>query len=76
MKEKESVRATRKTRTYKVEVDEEKCIGCEECVENCPVDVFEMQDEKSVPVDAEECIGCETCIELCEQEAITVTEID
>jgi NAD-dependent dihydropyrimidine dehydrogenase PreA subunit len=70
MKEKESVRATRKTRTYKVEVDEE------ECVENCPVDVFEMQDEKSVPVDAEECIGCETCIELCEQEAITVTEID
>ena len=76
MEEKEPVRATRKKQTYKVEVDEEKCIGCEECVDNCPVNVFEMQDEKSVPVNAEECVGCDTCIELCKQEAITVPEID
>ena len=61
---------------YKVEVDLEKCIGCGECVDVCPVDVFEMQDEKSVPVNVEECIGCESCIEVCEQEAITVTEVD
>jgi NAD-dependent dihydropyrimidine dehydrogenase PreA subunit len=61
---------------YKIEVDEEKCIGCGECVEICPVDVYEMQDEKSVPVNAEECIGCESCVEVCEQEAIIVTEVD
>jgi NAD-dependent dihydropyrimidine dehydrogenase PreA subunit len=61
---------------YKVEVEKEKCIGCEECVNVCPVDVFEMQDEKSVPVNADECIGCESCVEVCEQEAITVTEVD
>jgi NAD-dependent dihydropyrimidine dehydrogenase PreA subunit len=61
---------------YKVEVDEDKCIGCEECVEVCPVDVFEMQDEKSVPVNADECIGCESCVEACEQEAIKVAEVD
>jgi len=61
---------------YEVEVDEEKCTGCEECVSVCPVDVFEMKDEKSVPVNAEECIGCESCIEVCEQDAITVTEVD
>jgi NAD-dependent dihydropyrimidine dehydrogenase PreA subunit len=60
---------------YTVEVNVEKCIGCEECVNVCPVDVFEMQDEKSVPVNADECIGCESCIEVCEQEAITVTEV-
>ena len=61
---------------YKVEVDEEKCIGCGECVDVCPVDVYEMQDEKSVPVNAEECIGCESCVEVCEQDAITVSEGD
>ena len=61
---------------YKIEVDEEKCIGCGDCVDVCPVDVYEMQNEKSVPVNAEECIGCESCIEVCEQGAITVTEVN
>jgi len=61
---------------YKIEVDQEKCIGCGECVDVCPVDVYEMQDEKSVPVNAEECIGCESCVEVCEQEAIAVSEVD
>lgn len=60
---------------YEVVVDHEKCVGCEECVEVCPVDVYEMEDEKSVPVNAEECLGCESCIEVCESEAITVTEV-
>ena len=61
---------------YKVEVDQEKCIGCDECVDVCPVDVFELQDGKSVPVNAGECIGCESCVEVCEQEAVTITEVD
>ncbi|MEJ2724420.1 MAG: 4Fe-4S binding protein, partial [Deltaproteobacteria bacterium] len=29
---------------YEVTVDAEKCEGCEECVEVCPVDVYEIQD--------------------------------
>jgi NAD-dependent dihydropyrimidine dehydrogenase PreA subunit len=61
---------------YEVEVDKEKCEGCEDCIETCPVDVFEMQDKKSVPVNADECIGCESCTEVCEKDAITVTEVD
>ncbi|RLB40775.1 MAG: ferredoxin [Deltaproteobacteria bacterium] len=60
---------------FKPEVDADKCIGCGECVEVCPVDVYEMQDEKSVPVNAEECLGCESCVEVCESNAITVTEV-
>jgi NAD-dependent dihydropyrimidine dehydrogenase PreA subunit len=60
---------------YEVMVDNDKCIGCGECVDICPVEVYELQDEKSVPVNAEECVGCESCVEVCEQEAITVREI-
>lgn len=60
---------------YEVTVDNDKCIGCGECIDICPVEVYELQDEKSVPVNAEECVGCESCIEVCEQEAITVRKI-
>ncbi len=59
---------------YQVIVDEEKCVGCEECVDVCPVDVYEMQDGKSVAVNAEECLGCESCVEVCEAGAITIEE--
>ena len=55
-------------------VDEEKCAGCEECVDVCPVEVFEMENEKSVPVNAEECLGWESGVEGCEEDAITVEE--
>ena len=60
---------------YEIIVETEKCIGCGECVDICPMEVYELQDEKSVPVNAEECVGCESCIEVCEQEAITLREI-
>lgn len=60
---------------FNVVVDEAKCAGCEECVDVCPVEVFEMKDEKSVPVNADECLGCESCVEVCEEAAITVEEI-
>lgn len=61
---------------FKPEVDNDKCIGCGECIDVCPSDVYEMQNEKSVPVNADECIGCEACIEACEQDAITLTETE
>ena len=61
--------------SFEVTVDHDKCEGCEECVDVCPVEVFEMEDDKSVPVNADECLGCESCVEVCEPGAITVEEI-
>ncbi|MCF8068658.1 MAG: 4Fe-4S binding protein [Desulfobacterales bacterium] len=55
-------------------VDQSKCEGCEECVDVCPVEVFEMVDGKSSPVNAEECLGCESCVEVCEPNAIVIEE--
>lgn len=60
---------------FNIEVDLRKCIGCSECVDICPMEVFELQDNKSVPVKAEECIGCESCVRSCEQEAITIKDV-
>ena len=31
---------------FKVAVDGEKCKGCEDCIEVCTVNVFEMQEGK------------------------------
>jgi len=61
--------------SFTVTVNEEKCVGCEECVDVCPVEVFEMEDDKSKPVNADECLGCESCVEVCEEDAITVEEV-
>ena len=59
---------------YIIHVDQNRCIGCEECVDVCPVEVFEMRKSKAVPVNAEECLGCESCIVVCETRAITMDE--
>lgn len=60
---------------FKVGVNPDKCVGDEECVEVCPVGVFQLLNGKAVPVQGDECLGCESCIQVCELEAITVTEV-
>lgn len=52
-------------------VDEEKCIGCEECVIICPKDVFGFNKKADV-ANAERCNGCCSCIEVCPTKAIFV----
>ncbi len=58
-----------------VTVDAAKCEGCEECVNNCPVTVFEMQDGKASPFQADLCEGCETCISVCPSAAVALSEM-
>ena len=57
-----------------VKVDHEKCTGCGTCVEVCPVGVFEIQNEKSVPVNVDECLACRACETQCPEGAIEVIE--
>jgi NAD-dependent dihydropyrimidine dehydrogenase PreA subunit len=60
---------------WKVTVDKDKCTGCGECVDVCPVDVYQLVEGRSEPVNEDECLGCESCIEVCDFEAITVEEV-
>ena len=64
-------------------LDEEKCIACEECVQACPMDIYQMTENKaSVSVrsgtikgqsgHAIDCIGCKRCEEICSVEAIQI----
>ena len=54
----------------KITVDYDKCTGEAECVTVCPVDIFELKDDKAVCVHVAECIECCACVSACPQEAI------
>jgi NAD-dependent dihydropyrimidine dehydrogenase PreA subunit len=60
---------------YLIGVDEEACEGCGECLNICPVDVFEMKEGHPVPSRPENCLYCRGCVEICPVSAITITEI-
>ncbi|MFW6378763.1 MAG: 4Fe-4S dicluster domain-containing protein [Nanoarchaeota archaeon] len=59
----------------KVKIDKEKCIGCGACVNTCPQNVFEMNDEnKAEAVNESDCIACRACENACPVDAITIEE--
>ena len=60
---------------YTVTVDTDKCIGCGECIDICPVNVYELTDGKCEIIAAEDCLGCESCTGVCEHDAITIDEM-
>jgi NAD-dependent dihydropyrimidine dehydrogenase PreA subunit len=60
---------------FKVVVKKEKCNACEECLEVCTAQVFEMKEGKSDPVHSEGCLGCQSCVEVCTESAISVDEL-
>ncbi len=61
---------------FEVIVDEEKCKGCEECIEICSPKVLRMREGKSVPVNRADCFGCGSCAEVCKEKAIMVRELE
>ena len=51
-------------------IDQENCIGCENCVDRCPVGAITMEDVAKV--NREKCLGCGLCATACPEEAITL----
>lgn len=62
-----------------LEIDIEKCKGCELCVSECPADYLKVSSESNrlgffYPVvdPEEECTGCGICYTVCPDICITV----
>ncbi|MFC1594792.1 indolepyruvate ferredoxin oxidoreductase subunit alpha [Candidatus Omnitrophota bacterium] len=52
-----------------VTVDLEKCNGCGQCVEICPVSALKIENGKA-RVNKSECVDCENCVDECPQGAL------
>jgi Pyruvate/2-oxoacid:ferredoxin oxidoreductase delta subunit/DNA-binding Lrp family transcriptional regulator len=61
--------------TYIADVDDEKCTGCETCIEICPMEAIELIDAIS-EIDKDKCIGCGLCSYHCPENAIDIEKTD
>ena len=61
-------------RQYPV-IDEDKCLGCGGCMENCPCGALELEDkggyDKKSHVYTQNCTACHSCEPLCPVQAIS-----
>ena len=56
------------------QIDEDTCIGCGDCLEACPNNVFVLDEAagKMRVADADNCVVlCDKCAALCNEDAIT-----
>uniref|UniRef100_A0A7J2TJ60 (Fe-S)-binding protein n=1 Tax=Archaeoglobus fulgidus TaxID=2234 RepID=A0A7J2TJ60_ARCFL len=65
---------------YEAVIDEEKCKGCQTCLERCHFDAIEMYKPKGskkfkARVIAEKCFGCGVCVVGCEENAIRLKAV-
>jgi NAD-dependent dihydropyrimidine dehydrogenase PreA subunit len=55
-------------------IDPDRCIGCGDCLENCPNNVFvlnEAENKMEVATPTNCVVLCDKCAAICPQEAIT-----
>ena len=54
-------------------VNRDKCIGCGQCIKDCPVKVISLKDNKA-EIDNSRCIKCGHCIAVCPVEAVSTDD--
>jgi NAD-dependent dihydropyrimidine dehydrogenase PreA subunit len=59
---------------FLAKIDKSKCIGCGTCLEKCPVEAIQGDDNNKAECDPKLCIGCGVCAYFCPENAINLLE--
>lgn len=51
------------------QIDQEKCVGCGVCIDQCPVEAIYKTEDNKYQINANDCVDCSTCWRVCPQEA-------
>jgi len=49
----------------KPKMDQEKCVSCGICIENCPEKAITYNEKRKAQINYEKCIGCGQCVASC-----------
>ena len=55
-------------------IDPDACSGCGICVDRCPTDAIELNDDQKAERDENACFGCGICARFCPEGAISLKE--
>ena len=56
-----------------IKIDEQKFIGCGNCINVCLGECFELVDKKAMIKSLEKCMECASCWYICPKDAILFT---
>ncbi|MQN00509.1 MAG: 4Fe-4S dicluster domain-containing protein [bacterium LCO1.1] len=60
----------------KAYINQEKCVGCGACIQNCPAGAIHMLPGWKSEIDTVKCIGCGNCVEICHKKAPSLKTLE
>jgi len=51
-------------------INEDLCVGCGVCVDDCPVGAITLKENQKAVIDEDGCIRCGRCHDVCPEEAV------